>query len=554
MRELLQAAVTRSEKMRRCTRYLTGLQPSLSRRRRFIPPWERDGKSVDEFFGGLMQSSNPLQRRRKEKARQEETEAAILMADPLAPEDYRRLEEMEVHNAAIAEAKRSFLPYGAAVRHYYESTNMAAWGAYEASLKPSPIAQASSSGTGSSYSAEIQDHLRADLNDKIPYRYESFVPPVPNSSAAPRWPLHGSTGMVLDIDGVIYRSGQLINGADTAIRLLSVLKIPFLFMTNGGAKSEAEKAEELSALLQCRVEPNQVLMAHSPMRLMSSAYQNRRVLIVGPPHCAAIAKSYGFNHAMSIQQYQCEHPEMLPYKKWGDLKRATPEQPVPFPEIAAIFQMNDPDDVLSDIQTLLDVLLAPFGKVGSYVSGTQTIPYYVAADDLLWATEAPLPRLGQGAFREMFSGVFESVTGNGLQTQMYGKPRAIAFAYAEQRLKAISAELGWNPHQMRSIFMVGDNIETDILGANAAGGLWTSVHVLSGVGKAPAALRTLSEGDTELEWLESCVSRVPHYVAPTLDHFIRELLAFPEEATLHHKVSYHGKPNPVDLKETYNFH
>lgn len=76
-----------------------------------------------------------------------------------------------------------------------------------------------------------------------------------------------------------------------------------------------------------------------------------------------------------------------------------PPHTMPYPEIAAIFQFNDPDDVFSDIQVMLDVLTSPNGQVGRYVSRTQTVPYFVAADDLLWSTRALLPRLGQGAFR-----------------------------------------------------------------------------------------------------------------------------------------------------------
>jgi HAD superfamily hydrolase (TIGR01456 family) len=552
--------------MRRSSSLLTGgvLRPSSRLSRRFIPPWERDGKTAEEFFGGILQSSNPLQKHRRQVERQRQFEEAMAVDDAFSPEEHRRLEEMEAHNAAVAEARRNFLPYGASPKKYFETEDMAAWGAYEAALRavPRPLAAASASTTPESYSPTVQQQLAEDMESKIPYRYDSYVePPLPVSSSPSSssqkqqpmlWPLHGSAGVVMDIDGVIYRSHQLIPGADTAVQHLVTLRIPFLFMTNGGGKSEAEKAAELSELLKCPIQPSQVLMAHSPMRLLVPAFGQQRVVVVGSPHCATIAREYGFRRAMSIEQFQCEHPETVPLKRWGDLKRS-PAGSVPFPEVGAIIQMNDPEDGLNDVQTILDILLAPKGRVGPYVAGAQTTPYFVAADDLLWATEALLPRLGQGAFREMMASVFESVTGQGLQTQLYGKPRAIAYAYAEQRLKSVSASIGWNPDLMRSIFMVGDNIDSDVVGANAAGGLWTSVHVLSGIGRAPAARRTLAVGDEELEWIETCVSKTPHYVAPTLDHFVRELLAFPEAAVLQNKVPYRGKPNPVDLKETYYF-
>ncbi|KPI86499.1 hypothetical protein ABL78_4439 [Leptomonas seymouri] len=548
--------------MRRSPRFSKALlQPCRRLARRFVPPWEKDGKTAEEFFGGILQSANPILRQRRQAERQRQFEEAVAVEDAFSPEEHRQLAEMEAHNAAVAEARRNFLPYGATPRKYFGTENMAAWGAYEAALRTAPpkftaaAAGASEMLTPDTYSASVQQQLADDMESKIPYRYDSYVEPSSSSSSPlkqPRWPLHGSAGVVMDIDGVVYRGHQLIPGADTAIQHLATLRIPFLFMTNGGGKSEAEKAEELSELLKCPVQPTQVLLAHSPMRLLVPEFREQRVVVVGAPHCAAIAREYGFRRAMSIQQFQCEHPETVPFKRWGELKRA-PAGSVPFPEVHAVIQMNDPEDGLNDVQTILDILIAPNGQVGPFVTGAQTTPYFVAADDLLWATEAPLPRLGQGAFREMMASVFESVTGQGLQTQLYGKPRAIAYAYAEQRLKSVAASMGWNPHQMRSIFMVGDNIESDIVGANAAGGLWTSVHVLSGISSAPAARRTLGVGDEELEWIETCVSKTPHYVAPTLDHFVRELLAFPEAAVLQHKSPYHGKPNPVNLKEMYNF-
>jgi ribonucleotide monophosphatase NagD (HAD superfamily) len=202
----------------------------------------------------------------------------------------------------------------------------------------------------------------------------------------------------------------------------------------------------------------------------------------------------------------------------------------------------------------LDVLLSPNGKIGTAVSGAQTVPFFFSADDLLWSTGAPLPRLGQGAFREMITAVFESVTGEALHVTQYGKPRRIAFAYAEKKLKDLSAELyGYDPRLMDTIFMVGDNVETDIVGANAAGRPWTSVLVMSGVGLCPSATRSVA--DEEGLWQRQYVDSNPHYVAPTLDHFVRELLAFPKEAlTMNCTRAFNGPPCPVDLHAGYNFH
>lgn len=553
---------------------------------RFVPPWEQDGKTAEAFFSGLLQRKNPLQHYRKKKCCTEMEEERRRYSAAPPPEEERRLQEAYRGLEEEAKKSREFLPYGAKPKVFFDSSKMAAWGEYRSSLQisnsnsslPSSFERNLSKldkdecvsfkgakrdgGAGDdrfhlqpssfSYSPEMNALLQGDLDEKIPYRYDTC--PTLKVGHTPLWPLHGTAGLAIDIDGVIYRSKKLIPGSDEAIKTMLELRIPFVFMTNGGGVSEAEKAEELSSLLHCDINPAQIVLAHSPMRMLAPVYRHRSVLVVGSQKCEDVARSYGFTDPISIQRFQCEHPELVPYKKWDHSLHKAEPQSVPFPSISAIIQFSDMLDVMSDVQVILDVLLSPFGEVGTAVSGQQTVPYYQCADDLLWATEAQLPRLGGGAMREMLSSVMRSVTGENLHVVMYGKPRQVAYAFAERQLKNFSRKLGWDPGSMKNIFMVGDNVETDILGANAMGGLWTSVHVLSGIGAAPSAMRTLIEGDAEQVWLEQNSSfKVPHYVAPTLDHFFRELLAFPEDVMNSLRAPYFGHPNPVKLKEVYNF-
>ena len=152
----------------------------------------------------------------------------------------------------------------------------------------------------------------------------------------------------------------------------------------------------------------------------------------------------------------------------------------------------------------------------------------------------------------MLSQTFTCITGKELHVVQYGKPRRVAYRYAEHMLLQYSKKLGWDPSDLRTICMVGDNLETDILGANGAGGKWLSVNVLSGVGSAKPALRTPIPDDAEMDWLQNSVSPVPHYIAPTLDHFVRELEHFGEKAITMNKKPYYGAPCPVDLRELYH--
>ncbi len=52
-------------------------------------------------------------------------------------------------------------------------------------------------------------------------------------------------GLLIDMDGVIYRSSQLIPGADTFINRLKELEVPFLFLTNNSQRTRRDVAMKL---------------------------------------------------------------------------------------------------------------------------------------------------------------------------------------------------------------------------------------------------------------------------------------------------------------------
>ncbi|KAJ3490351.1 hypothetical protein NLI96_g1470 [Meripilus lineatus] len=95
-------------------------------------------------------------------------------------------------------------------------------------------------------------------------------------------------------------------------------------------------------------------------------------------------------------------------------------------------------------------------------------------------SEFERPRLGQGAFREAFQAVYKALTGATYPYIQYGKPSAATYEFAEQVLKDRVQEIyGEEVEKMPNVYMVGDNPESDIAGANAAG--WSSVLVRTGV-------------------------------------------------------------------------
>ena len=177
---------------------------------------------------------------------------------------------------------------------------------------------------------------------------------------------------------------------------------------------------------------------------------------------------------------------------------------------------NDPRDWALDTQLILDLLLSISGHLGtlSTKNGNPTLPnrgyqqdsqpeLYFSNPDLLWAASYHLPRLGQGGFQAALEGVFNAITGgpaNGVQLhkQLFGKPTQGTFEFAENRLKQHRTVLrGGNNDDdaaanLRTVYMVGDNPESDIRGANEyespTGSRWNSILVRSGVyrGGTPA--------------------------------------------------------------------
>lgn len=70
-------------------------------------------------------------------------------------------------------------------------------------------------------------------------------------------------------------------------------------------------------------------------------------------------------------------------------------------------------------------------------------------------------------------------TGHHLDQTLFGKPERTSFNYAEKLIDQ-------QHDAVERIYMVGDNPQTDIRGANAAGGRWKSLLTLTGMHTGPA--------------------------------------------------------------------
>nr|XP_044611661.1 haloacid dehalogenase-like hydrolase domain-containing 5 isoform X2 [Equus asinus] len=201
-------------------------------------------------------------------------------------------------------------------------------------------------------------------------------------------------GFLLDIDGVLVRGHRVIPAALEAFRRLldsqGQLRVPVVFVTNAGNILQHGKAQELSALLGFKVEPDQVILSHSPMKLFSQ-YHRRRMLVSGQGPLVENARALGFENVVTVDELRAAFPVL----DMVDLQRrpkTTPLPPSDFPAIEGVLLLGEPVRWETSLQLIMDVLLSN----GNPGTGLATAPYphlpVLASNmDLLWMAEAKMP-------------------------------------------------------------------------------------------------------------------------------------------------------------------
>ena len=131
-------------------------------------------------------------------------------------------------------------------------------------------------------------------------------------------PRVASYAFCFDIDGVILRGPDTIPEAVQALKLLNGenkynIKVPSIFVTNGGGKLELQRAEDLSKRLGTEIRVDQIIQGHTPMRDLVPLYKN--VLVVGGVGniCRHVAESYGFKNVYTPLDILKWNPAVSPY-------------------------------------------------------------------------------------------------------------------------------------------------------------------------------------------------------------------------------------------------
>lgn len=233
------------------------------------------------------------------------------------------------------------------------------------------------------------------------------------------------------------------------------------------------------------------------------------------------------------------NPSIWPFSKNFSDHYKTFARPLPKPidptdpkkglKIDAVFVFNDPRDWGLDTQVIMDILLSRQGHVGtlSEKNGQIDLPnhgyqqdgqphLYFSNPDLYWAAAYPLPRLGQGGFREALEGVWAATTGGPskgieLKKTVIGKPYQGTYEFAERQLLRNRSKIFGDAADLtplQHVYMIGDNPESDIRGANSYrseyGSKWQSILVRTGVypGGEPAWTPTTTADDVQkgVQW------------------------------------------------------
>jgi len=230
--------------------------------------------------------------------------------------------------------------------------------------------------------------------------------------------------LLLDLDGTVFRGHEPTPGA---VETLATIRSRILFVTNNASRGPAEVAQHLCAMGFTAKPDDIVTSAQTAARLLQEQLQpGAAVLIIGTDSLAAEVRKAG----------------LKPVRQWSD-------GPV------AVVQGHSPQTGWPD---LAEAALAIRGGA-----------LWVAAnvDKTLPSERGLLP--GNGAM------VAALVTATDRKPQVGGKPEPALLTDALAR------------GEFRAPLVVGDRLDTDIAGANAAG--LPSLHVLSGVSTAADTVR-----------------------------------------------------------------
>lgn len=267
---------------------------------------------------------------------------------------------------------------------------------------------------------------------------------------------------------------------------------PYIFVTNGGGKSEEERCLDLSRQLHMEVSPGQFICGHTPMREMAERYGT--VLVVGGEgeKCRQVAEGYGFRDVCTPGDIIKDNVNTTPFRKLTkDEQEHSRKRNFGEAEIEAIFVFADSRDWAGDQQIILDLLMSKKGRLGTRSETfDEGPPIFFSHNDMVWATSHDHTRLGMGALRASLEAMFKAMTGKDMESTAFGKPQVGTFQFATRLLQQWRKDVHGIDSPPQTVYFVGDTPESDIRGTNEFNesplceNTWYSILVRTGVFRA----------------------------------------------------------------------
>uniref|UniRef100_A0A3B3BPM4 Haloacid dehalogenase-like hydrolase domain-containing 5 n=1 Tax=Oryzias melastigma TaxID=30732 RepID=A0A3B3BPM4_ORYME len=276
-------------------------------------------------------------------------------------------------------------------------------------------------------------------------------------------------GLLFDIDGVLVRGRMPIPAAKKTFEKLvnsqGQFVVPVVFVTNAGNCLRQTKADQLSHILGVPINQEQVVMSHSPLRMLKK-FHDKCVLVSGQGPVLDIATNVGFKNVISIDMLRESYPllDMVDHNRRPKLPT---NSVINLPKVEAVVLFGEPIRWETNLQLIIDVLLTHGNPSGVHQSQVMPhLPLLACNMDLMWMAEANSPRFGHGTFLVCLENIFKKITGRELKYEaLMGKPSELTYHFAESLIRSQALERQWKL-PITTLYAIGDNLMTDIYGAN----------------------------------------------------------------------------------------
>lgn len=293
---------------------------------------------------------------------------------------------------------------------------------------------------------------------------------------------HDRVAVAFDIDGVYKYGREWSSDGLEALQKVTKAGMPFVFVTNGGgglteaayASSMAAKIISASSLPESRrtgvqIKPEQMVVSYTPWHTMlAPGLTDARVLLIGDPRdkVLEVARNYGLKHAVHYSDYAITHYNINPFRAAKDGGRshtavanassevksprgANPKEAADMEKpFEAVLVMCDPYEWYEACQVAVDVLCSPTPLTLEFDPHAPPMPCHFSNPDVLWKSEHPFPRFGQGAFKVALKALYaerlrflrlpaETIDERIAAFKQWGKPTDMTFRFLEQRLREL---------------------------------------------------------------------------------------------------------------------